>query len=200
MCEPAWPVHIGVFRPPHAVRASKVRVHLQFAPPPFPPQSSPPKTDDIPSEILRLPRQIHVELQRHIGAIEENVLARQPFEGRAAPNRKMQLLPRPSALRTIPLGRARGRQQGLRLLSQGNANAKPITRRDSARRMQNRDMTGVLSFRIERLLHLQGTPVLIAGQHSSFAATSEREIEIYLPAHLRFSQSLVHSIRLNASI
>jgi hypothetical protein len=49
--------------------------------------------------------------------------------------------------------------------------------------MQNRDMTRALSFGIERLLHLQWTPVLIASQHGSLAAAREGEIEIRLPAH-----------------
>src|SRR6266403_1279794 len=191
--ESALRIHIGDFRPQHAVGASNVRMHVQFAAPPCLAGCAPSKTDDIPSEILRLSGQIDIEVQRHIGAIEEDILTRQPFQRRAAPDRKMQFLSRPSAFGTIPLGRAGGREQGLRLLSQGNANAKPIARRDSARRMQNRDMTGFLSFGIERFLHLQGTPVLIASQHGSFTAAHEREIEIRLPAHLRFGQSMRRS-------
>jgi hypothetical protein len=66
--------------------------------------------------------------------------------------------------------------------------------------MQNRDMAGVLSFGIERLLHLQRTPVLIASQHGSFAAAREDEIEIRLPAHRRFGQSMRRSAHyLNAA-
>jgi hypothetical protein len=39
--------------------------------------------------------------------------------------------------------------------------------------MQNRYMTGFLSFGIERLLHLQWASVLIASQYGSFTAARE---------------------------
>jgi hypothetical protein len=59
--------------------------------------------------------------------------------------------------------------------------------------MQDRDMAGFLAFRIERLLHLQGSSVLITSQQRLSAAAHEREIEVCLPARLRPVQSLRRS-------
>jgi hypothetical protein len=85
----------------------------------------------------------------------------------------MQLLRGPSAFGTIPLRRSGRREQRLRLFCQGNADAKSIARRNSAWRVQNLDMTGFFTFRIERFLHLQWTSVLIASQHGLSTAARE---------------------------
>jgi hypothetical protein len=58
----------------------------------------------------------------------------------------------------------------------------PIARRNSARRMQNCDVTGFFTFRVQGLLHLQGAAVLVAAEHSLTFAPLKGQVKIGLPA------------------
>ena len=58
----------------------------------------------------------------------------------------------------------------------------PIARRDSPRRMQNRDVAGLFTFRVQGLLYLQGTSVLVAAEHCPACLPRKAEIQLGLPA------------------
>jgi len=59
----------------------------------------------------------------------------------------------------------------------------------SARRMQNRDVTGFLTFRVQGLLHLQGASVLVAAEHGLTFAPRKGQVKFGLPAR-RATESL----------
>jgi hypothetical protein len=48
--------------------------------------------------------------------------------------------------------------------------------------MQNRDVTGFLTFRVQGLLHLQWAPVLVAAEHGHAFAPRKGQVKLGLPA------------------
>ncbi len=76
-------------------------------------------------------------------------------------------------VRAIPLGRAGGRQQRMRVGSAGRVDPQAIAGDDACRWVQQDCVTRRLAFRMKGALDEKGPTVALARKHGAFAAALE---------------------------
>jgi hypothetical protein len=142
----------------------------------------PPEAEDFPAAVQRPGRQLDPRLHRRLGAVENDRLLRQPFDGGLRVDPQVHRLRRAPAAGTIPLAGTRCRQLRVRAGPREQRDVETVTAGNATRRMQDDRLADCRPLRIERLLHAQRPEVFATGEQRSLAAAFEAERQARRPA------------------
>src|SRR5262249_21191265 len=134
---------------------------------------------DLPAEVARRAGQPHFTFEQRERTVENDGLARQPFE--RAGDVEAELLPRPWPGRAIPLARPGRGQDGRGVRARLHVQPQVIAAGDTSRRVDHDGVAYLLAFRVQRLLNHERPFSGALREHGSPAFSSKFKLEMRTP-------------------